>query len=81
MSVLSMVMLIASIFFLYLVIRNINKNNIGPKILPFAANEIAIPAAIILNVPGINESPIPAKGPINDVLTEFITLSSKFSLF
>ena len=28
MSVLSMVMLIASIFFLYLVIRNINKNNI-----------------------------------------------------
>ena len=28
MSVLSMLMLIASIFFLYLVIRNINKNNI-----------------------------------------------------
>ena len=28
MSVLSIVMLIASIFFLYLVIRNINKNNI-----------------------------------------------------
>lgn len=28
MSVLSIVMLVASIFFLYLVIRNINKNNI-----------------------------------------------------
>ena len=58
----------------------IKRNSIGPKILPPAENEIAIPAAIIRSVPHMRESPTPAIGPIKDALTALIDVSSKSEL-
>ena len=59
----------------------INKNKIGPKIFPWFANDRPTPVAMIRNVPQMNESPIPAKGPINETFTLLILSVSKSGSF